>query len=117
AGAVRLSRALRTDPALTRLLFAAWADADIDAATAELASFSPGEAREIALALLRSIGNDEARASRLAQYLPPAERAAFLADAIAARGEASPLAALRQALALEDSGARSLALTRLAHIW
>src|SRR5690606_7598378 len=102
AGAVRLSRRLRAEAGLTRLLFTAWAEADFEAATAELGTFGPGEAREIAVALLQSLGNDDQRAMRLAQYLPNDERIRFLADAVVARGDAAPLAALRQALAIDD---------------
>lgn len=117
AGAVRLSRRVRTDSELTRLLFTAWAEADFDGAMAELPTFPPDEAREIALRLLRSLGNDDRRTARLAEFLPADERARFLADAVAARAEAAPLAALRQALTIDDAAARGLALSGLARTW
>ncbi len=118
AGAARLGRSVRADAGVMRLLFAAWAENDPDGALAELESLdNPADAREIALALLRSQGIDERSAARLAALLPPAERRAFLAEAVAARAATAPLAAMRQALAIEDAAARDAALTRLAPIW
>lgn len=118
AGAVRLAGRVRADDAVTRLLFIAWARADMEAALAEIAALPDREeARAIAMGVLGSIGNDDDNAERLARALPAAERSMFLAEAIAARGDASPRAALRQALAIEDGGARTLALARLAKVW
>src|SRR5690606_1098038 len=83
-------------------------------ATADPAGTSALARRQVALATLAELGNDEAALARVLATLPPADRVAFHIDALAVRAAQDPAGALRGALALDVDAARRLAVERLA---
>lgn len=113
--AVDLGRRLYFDTRRLEPLFAGWAAQDPEAAIAELAVIEPAaRQRQLALAVLGVIGNDAAGVERVAARLPQVDRASFEIDAIVARAERDPAAALQSLLAREQSMLGNLALQRIA---
>lgn len=91
------------------------AAADPETMLAELSALSPpARQREVALAVLAALGNDDAALSRVAAMLPEADRLSFRIDALARRAESDPASALGSALALDVSAARRLAIPKIA---
>ncbi len=117
AAAVEFARTRYLDPALLAPLFESWARSDPDAAIAELALITPpARQREIALAVLDAIGNDEHSIERVAANLPAASRTSFEIDAWLARAELNPAGALRELLAMPMNERRTMLLPRVARL-
>lgn len=116
--AVMLAQRLELGDEIMARLFKAWADADPDAALAELRVVeSPYTKRAAALALLDVFGKNAAGIERVAAVFPPAEATNFRVDAIGKLAERD----LKSALALASSrdlpqAVQSLAQQRVAQI-
>jgi hypothetical protein len=115
--AVDFAQSAYLETSLLVQAFEALARTDADAAIVEVASVTPpARQRKIALAVLKLIGNNEQGVARLAAALPTEDTASFEIDALLARAESNPVAALRDLIAVDRSGIQSLALSRLAEI-
>jgi len=115
--AIEFARTRYLDPELLVPLFESWARSDPDAAIDELALITPpARQREIALAMLAVIGNDDDAIERVAAALPAASRASFEIDSWLARAEADPAGALRELLAMPRDQRQSVLLPRLARL-
>jgi hypothetical protein len=116
--ALRSARALDFDLGLLLPLYQQWIFADPDAVLAALVNVRDrAEARAVALALLRAIGDDERLASRVLAALPEGEREAVRADAILAAAATGPAAALDDALALDDYELRYQLVQQVGATW
>jgi hypothetical protein len=115
--AVDFAQAAYLDTGLLTQAFEALARSDGDAAIVELASVTPpAKQRRIALAVLAVIGNNEQGIERVAAALPVEDEVSFEIDALLARAELNPVAALNDLIALNQSTLQTLALPRLAEI-
>jgi len=116
--AVRFARTLRLETERLVPLFQSWAERDANAALAELRRFENlGAVREIALALLDVLGDDERGLERIETVLSPAQIPAFRQDAVVRLTARDPFRALRAALALGDTASRTRAVSRIASEW
>jgi hypothetical protein len=98
-------------------LFATWAAVDAEAAAGELKLISPpAQRREIALAMLRVVGNDEEGIELVAAALPEADRASFEIDALLDRVANDPARALDAYFAAPDELHRQVMLPRVAEL-
>jgi hypothetical protein len=115
--AVDFAQSAYLETSLLVQAFEALASTDADAAIVEVASVTPpARQRKVALAVLKLIGNNEQGVARLAAALPIEDTTSFEIDALLARAESNPVAALRDLIAVDRSGIQSLALSRLAEI-
>ena len=116
--AVRFARMLRIETERLVPLFQWWAERDAAAALQELRRLDNAAAvREIALALLDVLGDDERGVARIESVLSPAQVAAFRQDAAVRLAARDPFRALQRALALGDSTSRTEAVSRIAADW
>lgn len=96
--------------------FVALARKDTDKALDELAGLTPpARQRQVALALLDVVGSDESGTARIASLLPEQDRSSFTMDALIARAETDPIAAIDAALEYDSLSSQSL-LPRLAEV-
>ncbi|HLF10183.1 MAG TPA: hypothetical protein VJA26_03125 [Gammaproteobacteria bacterium] len=117
-GAIDLARAIEVPMNLLISLYQQWGRSDPDAALAAVSRLNdPVEARAAGLAILRARGDDERAVDRVADALSGLDQNQFRLDAIYARAEVSPAAALREALAFSDRATRRTAAERVASIW
>lgn len=117
-GAVRFGRALGMEAELLLPIYQTLAAVDLDAALAELRDSGPRlQAREIGLAILRTIGLEGRNIERVLAVLPDVEESAFRVAAIHALARTSPADGLRHALALGNAGDRGHAVEHVADTW
>jgi hypothetical protein len=116
-GAIRVAHGFGVERQLRAPLYDEWAQADLRAAPGDLRAVeNPALALEIAIELLRVVGNDERGIARIVAALPSLDQQQFRIEAIVARAGGDPSAALEDALELTSS-ARSAVLERIAAIW
>lgn len=116
--AVRFARTLRLETERLVPLFQSWAERDADAALQELRRLDNAVAvREISLALLDVLGDDERALAQVEAVLAPSQIPAFRQDAAVRLASRDPFRALQRAVALDDSASRTLAASRIATEW
>ena len=115
--AIRVAHGFGLEPELRAPLYGKWAQARPRMAPDDLRAVEdPALALEIALELLRVVGNDERGIARIVTALPSLDQQQFRIEAIVARAGGDPSAALADALELPSS-TRSAVLERIAAIW
>lgn len=118
ARAAAAARALSLNTAFLADTYVSWARHDPDAAVAALTAIESSFARrDVALALIESLGGDSAALDRVTAGLPASERALLGVDWIAIRAESEPYAAFRDAQALRGLDLQRRALERVASVW
>ena len=114
--AVSFAADLKLEAELLAPLYQAWARQDASAALAMLRTGNPADARTIGLELLQVLGNDERTIERIIDAIPSIDADRFRLEAIRAKANVDPMAALEDALLLE-SGMLNTALESIAQIW
>jgi hypothetical protein len=118
ARAIRLADELHLETRFRVPLYQVWAGSDTDAALDALRSVgNSAEARAIGLGLIAVLGDDERAIARVLTALPNTDALSFRIDVLGEKAESAPLAALQQALAMEDPVARNRAIGRVAASW
>jgi len=99
-------------------VLAAWVEDDADAALAAVGMLEPASLRQAsALAMLTALGAGREAALRIAEALPPPQRAAFELAAIGVRAERDLLGAFDDAQTMADDALRREALQLVARVW
>jgi hypothetical protein len=115
--AIRVAHGFGLEPELRAPLYEQWAQARPRTAPDDLRAVEdPTLALEIALELLRVVGNDERGIARIVTALPTLDQQQFRIEAIVARAGSDPSTAFEDALELTSS-TRSAVLERVATIW
>ncbi|HZF29597.1 MAG TPA: hypothetical protein VE907_10790 [Gammaproteobacteria bacterium] len=116
--AVAIARKLGVNVETLAMLFARWAETDPTDALAALGDVEdPATATAIGLALLPVLGDDDYALRQVLTALPRAADDGLRVGALAKRAERDPVAALDDALALDDFGTSSFAIERIGATW
>ena len=113
--AMRLAQSLFLDDRFVVAAFTAAAAASVEDALAALASMRrPGLQRDVALALLDTLGDDEGTVERIAASLPASLRLSFEMRRLTRRAQRDPAGALLAAMRLENRDMLQEAVTNIA---